>query len=260
MKWNEKAWGGGKLLIATLILSGLSIFILVGCNAAGQTSGGETFPSSVAAGATQAASEPGTSVPPITLDPGEIDRVVPPEPETTEGEEIAMPMEAQVIRVHVRNGTLEALIAKYRDSEADRRTQVLIQATDRQSLDAFLAEANMEELSKACEGYDEAYFAENDLLIVPRVTNTGSARHSVELVQEENDVLAVVITVETPEYATADMGYWFLLVPAEKSETQGKTCVARLKSSLPDLGGALDFFYPEPSERIVLPTVGPVKE
>lgn len=259
MKWNKKAWGGGKVLIATLILSGLSIFIFVGCNAAGQTSGGKTIPSSVAAGATQTAPESGTSGPPITLDPGEIDRVVPLEPETTEGEETAMPMEAQVIRVHERNGTLEALIAKYRNSEADQRAQVLIQVTDRQSLDAFLAEANMEELSKACEGYDDAYFSENDLLIVPRVTNTGSVRHSVELVQEENDVLAVVITVETPEYATADMGYWFLLVPAAKNDTQGKTCVARLKSSLPDLGGALDFAYPQPSKRITFPKVGPVQ-
>lgn len=259
MKWNEKAWGGGKVLLATLILSGLSIFILVGCNAAGQTSSGKTIPSSVAAGVTQTATEPGTSGPPITLDPGEIDRVVPLVPETTEGEEVAMPMEVQVIRVHVKDGKLEGLIAKYRDAEADRRTQALIQVKDRQSLDAFLLEAGMEELEKACKGYDDAFFAENDLLLVPRVTNTGSVRHTVELVQEEGDVLAVVITVESPEYTTADMGYWFLLVPAAKSDTQGRTCIAYVKSSLPDLGGALDFASPQPAKRIIFPKVGPVQ-
>ena len=151
-------------------------------------------------------------------------------PPTTEPEVTtpASPTEAQVIRAHdISQSALENLMARHPGSSLISGSLPLVHLTDRAALDDFLKEAGSQTLKDACEGYDESFFQDNDLIIVPRVTTTGSARHTVELATEDQ-ILSVKITVTTPEIVTMDMANWFLVIPAAKTDTQGRTPVATI--------------------------------
>lgn len=178
---------------------------------------------------TQPTTEPEVTWKPVetTIDPGDL---LIPMPTETEPEETspASPTEAQVIRAHdISQSALENLMARHPGSNLVSGSLPLIHLTDRAALDDFLKEAGSQTLKDACEDYDEAFFQENDLIIVPRVTTTGSARHTVALAVEDQ-ILSVQITVTTPEIVTMDMANWFLVIPAAKTDTQGKTPVATI--------------------------------
>lgn len=161
-------------------------------------------------------------------------------PETTEPEETTQPPETttepldstepQVIRTQdVDQTVLEGLMGKYPGQ--DENSLPMMQASDRQSLDAFLLEIGSQTLTESAEIYDGGFFASYDLLLVPRVTNTGSARHTVE-VKVEGNTLVAELTVTVPEIHTMDMANWVLLIPVAKADAQGRTVEVRLAGSL----------------------------
>ena len=63
---------------------------------------------------------------------------------------------------------------------------------------------------------DEAFFAEQSLLILYLEESSGSIRHSIGLVGIEKDQLSVTVTSKIPELCTDDMAYWAILIPISK--------------------------------------------
>ncbi len=212
--------------LAALSLTAAMMLTFPGCQASRTASQPDATPPDTTP---QNTTEPEVTWKPVetTIDPGEL---LIPMPTETEPEETspASPTEAQVIRAHdISQSALENLMARHPGSNLVSGSLPLIHLTDRAALDDFLKEAGSQTLKDACEGYDEAFFQENDLIIVPRVTTTGSARHTVALAVEDQ-ILSVQITVTTPEIVTMDMANWFLVIPAAKTDTQGKTPVATI--------------------------------
>ncbi len=212
--------------LAALSLTAAMMLTFPGCQASRTASQPDATPPDTTP---QNTTEPEVTWKPVetTIDPGEL---LIPMPTETEPEETspASPTEAQVIRAHdISQSALENLMARHPGSNLVSGSLPLIHLTDRAALDDFLKEAGSQTLKDACEDYDEAFFQENDLIIVPRVTTTGSARHTVALAVEDQ-ILSVQITVTTPEIVTMDMANWFLVIPAAKTDTQGKTPVATI--------------------------------
>lgn len=212
--------------LAALSLTAAMMLTFPGCQASRTASQPDATPPDATP---QNTTEPEVTWKPVetTIDPGDL---LIPMPTETEPEETspASPTEAQVIRAHdISQSALENLMARHPGSNLVSGSLPLIHLTDRATLDDFLKEAGSQTLKDACEDYDEAFFQENDLIIVPRVTTTGSARHTVELAVEDQ-ILSVRITVTTPEIVTMDMANWFLVIPAAKTDTQGKTPVATI--------------------------------
>lgn len=132
---------------------------------------------------TEPSTEPNVTWKPVetTVDPGDLRNPMPTETEPEETEP-ASPAELQVVRaLDISQSALEALMARHPGSTVIDDALPLVHLTDRSSLDDFLTEAGSQTLQDACEIYDSAFFQEHDLLIVPRVTTTGSARHTVDL-------------------------------------------------------------------------------
>ena len=178
---------------------------------------------------TEPSTEPNVTWKPVetTVDPGDLRNPMPTETEPEETEPASPAALPGVRALDSSQSAMEGLMARPPGSRVIDDALPLVHLTDRSSLDDFLTEAGSQTLQDACEIYDSAFFQEHDLLIVPRVTTTGSARHTVDLAAEEG-ILAAKITVTVPEIATMDMANWFLAIPVSKADTQGKTCVAYL--------------------------------
>ena len=76
---------------------------------------------------------------------------------------------------------------------------------------------------------DEAFFAEQSLLILYLEESSGSNRHRVDQVIVEDGTVTVTLTTLQPEIGTCDMAYWAILIPIDKGsanlpvEIVGKT-------------------------------------
>ena len=76
---------------------------------------------------------------------------------------------------------------------------------------------------------DEAFFAEQSLLILYLEEGSGSYRHRVDQVIVEDGTVTVTLTTLQPEIGTCDMAYWAILIPIDKGaaglpvEIEGKT-------------------------------------
>ena len=76
---------------------------------------------------------------------------------------------------------------------------------------------------------DEAFFAEQSLLILYLEESSGSYRHRVDQVIVEDGTVTVTLTTLQPEIFTCDMAYWAILIPIDKGsanlpvEIVGKT-------------------------------------
>lgn len=76
---------------------------------------------------------------------------------------------------------------------------------------------------------DEAFFAEQSLLILYLEESSGSNRHRVDQVIVEDGTVTVTLTTLEPEIFTCDMAYWAILIPIDKGsanlpvEIVGKT-------------------------------------
>lgn len=137
----------------------------------------------------------------------------------------------------VSQAQMEGLVSKYTADQI-----ALVHVTERAQLDRFLKEAGSQTLTDSCKDYTEQWFETHDLAIMPRVTNTGSARHSVT-VQVDGQIVYLNLHVEIPEISTCDMAHWFLLTPLEKDVTQDRTVRAVQASS----GLGVTPLLPQPS-------------
>lgn len=153
--------------------------------------------------------------------------------ESTETAQVPVNGEPAVVRVTGVNDVEKRLQSSAFDNwrsagSSEKGETDLYHLTDTAEWEAFLTAAGIERLTQMSETYGEDFFTAYDLLIVPRSTSTGSITYSFRTDLTENGTYCVVITAKSPEYVTADMAEWFLLIPAEKSEVSGKRCIARL--------------------------------
>lgn len=68
------------------------------------------------------------------------------------------------------------------------------------------------EFLDACKGYDESYFAQNDLILICVEEASGSVTHQVTDVREEKGGWIITVVRHEPEEKTADMAQWHILV------------------------------------------------
>ncbi|MBR0081832.1 MAG: hypothetical protein IJP98_03720 [Clostridia bacterium] len=71
-------------------------------------------------------------------------------------------------------------------------------------------------LQNAIDAYDEAFFAEHDLLVLREIAGSGSVRFETLYVGKDAAGLSVTVCITVPEVGTADMGAWLLLVSLPK--------------------------------------------
>lgn len=74
-----------------------------------------------------------------------------------------------------------------------------------------------EAFSTVAEKYDDAFFAENALLILYTTETSGAVRHTVEKVTLSDGALTLFVSATQPEeFGTTDMADWFIVVALEK--------------------------------------------
>lgn len=73
----------------------------------------------------------------------------------------------------------------------------------------------------ACDRYDDAFFAENTLVMILLEEPSGSIRHQVtkQYVSSLSRQYLVYIDKQEPEVGTCDMAYWHILVPVKGTDT-----------------------------------------
>lgn len=70
--------------------------------------------------------------------------------------------------------------------------------------------------------YDDAFFAENRLVLIPRSSNSGSVRYQAK-VNPDGDMLHIDLDAQMPEMGTADMAEWLVLVVLPNAEYDAMT-------------------------------------
>ena len=60
--------------------------------------------------------------------------------------------------------------------------------------------------------YNESFFAENFLVLITVSETSGSNRHAVSSILEDNDVLKININREIPDVGTMDMAGWLIII------------------------------------------------
>lgn len=221
-------------LFVSIILSLAIALPLVGCRASTLASD----PALSGEGTIELPTEPPTdpsetgypineNVPDITLDPGE-----PQGPIAIGGDwsgtgdgEIPGDAAQELITLRVQDvdqSVIESLI--YELSLSSMGDVPMAHLRDRAALEDLLETVGSGYLEEACAAYDPTFFASYDLLLIPRVTNTGSARYTAQIMCDESSAV-VQLSVEVPEIATMDMANWCLLVVVPKLSAEG-TAVA----------------------------------
>ena len=135
----------------------------------------------------------------------------------------------QILRIEEKSrAILENLIANNPGKEGVDGSVTMFQFKDYSSFVDFLPQFASEKATGLGNEYNEAFFKDYDLVLIPRVTNSGGVRYDTKVLQEGGQVV-VDVTVEVPEITTADMASWFLLVPVPKDMVKdGASVVARM--------------------------------
>lgn len=128
----------------------------------------------------------------------------------------------------ISQAKLELIMANHPGCGDNTLSMIALQTEE--ELELFLQEAASSRLREHCRTYDADFFHSYDLLIIPRVSNTGSVTYTAELSMDEK-TLTVMIQAFTPEIATMDMANWFLLLPISKAETAGREISAVLQGA-----------------------------
>lgn len=140
----------------------------------------------------------------------------PPQEETTQPPLPAPDMTPSFLRIRDgRPGIIESLQNDYTDVPDLENDIPSIHIRDAEGFEEFCNRVNSAVLSENGH-YDADFFAQCDLLVIPRTTTSGSVRHSVQI--EYGDMTLVTVTAEYPEFGTSDMCDWLLLVPIEKHD------------------------------------------
>ena len=81
-------------------------------------------------------------------------------------------------------------------------------------------------------GYDDAFFAENRLVVIPRTSNSGSVRYTAKITQE-NGVVNITLAGRLDGEGTMDMADWLVFVDLPIQKYGADTPV-----SVPAAGGS----------------------
>lgn len=84
------------------------------------------------------------------------------------------------------------------------------------------------------EKYDEAFFQENRLVLIPASSNSGSVRYTAK-VTVEGETLHIEFEVQMPQIGTADMAEWLILVELPLAEYD-----ASLTITVPNMSSSSD--------------------
>lgn len=141
--------------------------------------------------------------------------------------------EMKAIRVEERfRANLENLIANTPAADGVEGSIPVFSFQDREALAEFLSQYPSEKISGLSEEYNDAFFGDYDLVLIPRVSNSGSVKYTTEILQE-NGRIVVEVAAEVPEIGTADMASWFLMVPVPKDMVKtGVPVVARMAGGI----------------------------
>lgn len=83
--------------------------------------------------------------------------------------------------------------------------------------------------------FDDAFFAENLIAVLPRSSNSGSVRYSAELTTNGREVHIDLIAV-MPEVGTCDMADWLVLVVIPRSAVDSDSIFTANEQAVPPLG------------------------
>lgn len=223
--------------LLSLLLCGVLLLTLAGCRAGSpgnDNAGATTLPSD------EETTAPSVSEPEETTIPQEESRAS--EDPTTEPDDETEPVDVQipvddefstdpqVVRTQdVSRETVESIIARYAPTMNGDISMVHLTSQDALSL--FLAQVNSQMLQDRCDMYGADFFENYDLILIPRVTNTGSVTHTVELHTDGSNLL-ILLSAESPEIVTMDMANWFIIVPVAKSETADRIISVQMAGGL----------------------------
>ncbi|MCQ2537238.1 MAG: hypothetical protein MJ124_02440 [Lachnospiraceae bacterium] len=76
---------------------------------------------------------------------------------------------------------------------------------------------------KKCEKYDDAFFAENNLVLILLESGSGSVRYDINSVNKTKDGIMVGINPRMPEVGTADMAEWHVILEISKKDVSKET-------------------------------------
>ncbi len=107
-------------------------------------------------------------------------------------------------------------------SFADTDDSYVFVAASVEELTTGLKERHMEELDVS--KYDEAFFEENRLALIPRAANSGSVRYRYSLF-ETADGVEITLFAQVPEIGTCDMADWLVAVPVPVAEYSEETVI-----------------------------------
>lgn len=93
-----------------------------------------------------------------------------------------------------------------------------------------LKQRGMDSQKLDLSAYDDAFFAEYRLVVIPRRTSSGSVRFSARVENVEGYVRIATVG-KMPEIGTADMADWLVLVPLSRADHSGVVKVDDVASS-----------------------------
>lgn len=110
----------------------------------------------------------------------------------------------------------------------------------------------------ACDRYDDAFFADHNLLLILLEEGSGSIRHSVETVLRSLEgMLRVKITRQVPEVCTDDMAQWHLILEVGKKMPGAEDVQVYLDEKLAWDGRFVE--PPKPEAEFKAPPAGMVR-
>ena len=73
-------------------------------------------------------------------------------------------------------------------------------------------------LETAAKAYDDTFFEDHILALIPVTEPSGSIRHKVTSVTTENGVTTITVNRYSTENQTCDMGYWHIFVELRRDQ------------------------------------------
>lgn len=170
---------------------------------------------------------PDTTAPQVTVD---YEEVTDPSIDVTIGAEPFVPLpgitsgtDAQTaqLRIHTTGSGWQ--------NAFKQETGCFALVSDVQELNS-LVESKLSAFELDLSAYDEAFFAENRLVLIPRSSNSGSVTYQAKL-NVDGDMIHIELDAQMPEIGTADMAEWLVLVVLPDAQYENMTV------TVPEAGG-----------------------
>ncbi len=119
--------------------------------------------------------------------------------------------EAQYIRVHDNQGSSESPAVIRISSQKELQDYKEI-AGSRYDFGHAYSDSSKFSFNDAIKKYDDTFFEDRILALIPVTEPSGSIRHKVTSVTTENDTTTITVNRYSPGTGTCDMGYWHIFV------------------------------------------------